>query len=303
MNLARISHTLTSRAARWRTPAVVCGLALAAGPVCPPAEAASDAIIWEGNDQAVALVPQDEDTAPPNDHPATVAPEDIERMLGSLRFRYSDQESSSPPAAVFNEEQIEILGAALATGLERATPSQDVTFSIIGAHRMSPDAIVRRNRLTAGRVFFRQDKLNVIFGEIQSPYRKKNIYGRVEQDFYTREYGSRAVPAEQESLLMASTAASLRDDADGPRHDWVVFDPGAAGALPEPSADVAAEGSVPAPGSAAAAPADPVAAGITGAKAPQSIEQRLDTLKQLREKDLISEEAYQEKVDEILEEL
>jgi len=297
MSLARISHTLTSSAA------VVCGFALAAGPVCPSAEAASDAIIWEGNDQAVALVSQDEDAAPPNDHPATVAPEDIARMLGSLRFRFSDQESNTPPTAVFNEEQIEILGPALATGLRRATPSQDVTFSIIGAHRLSPDAIVRRNRLTAGRVFFRQDKLNVIFGEIQSPYRKKNIYGRVEQDFYPREYGSRAAPDEQESLLMASTAASLRDDADGPRHDWVVIDPGAAVALPEPSADVEAEGPVPAPGSAAPAPAVPAAAGVTEAESPQSAEQRLETLKQLREKDLISEEAYREKVDEILEEL
>ena len=300
-----VTSHLASRATRWRTPAVVCSLVLAAGPVCPPAEAASDAVIWEGNDQAVALVPQDEDTAPPNDHPASVAPEDIERMLGSLRFRYSDEETNTPPAAVFNEEQIEILGPALATGLGRATPSQDVTFSIIGAHRMSPDAIVRRNRLTAGRVFFRQDKLNVIFGEIQSPYRKKNIYGRVDEDFYPREYGSRAVPAAQESLLMASTAASLRDDADGPRHDWVVFDPDAAVALPGPSADVAAEGSVPAPGPAAPAPAAPVAAGLAEAEAeaPQDIEQRLETLKQLREKDLISEEAYREKVDEILEEL
>ncbi|MGH8165710.1 MAG: hypothetical protein ACREQ1_00630, partial [Woeseiaceae bacterium] len=147
------------------------------------------------------------------------------------------------------------------------------------------------------------DKLNVIFGEIQSPYRKKNIYGRVEQDFYPREYGSRAVPAEQESLLMASTAASLRDDADGPRHDWVVFDPAAAVALPEPLADVDAEESVSAQESAAPAPADPVvAAGVTEAEA-QSIEQRLEALKQLREKDLISEEAYREKVNEILEEL
>jgi hypothetical protein len=60
---------------------------------------------------------------------------------------------------------------------------------------------------------------------------------------------------------------------------------------------------VPAPASAAPAPAEPVAAGVTGAETPQSMEQRLETLQQLRKKGLISEEAYQEKVDEILEEL
>lgn len=289
------------RARRWRAALVVCALGPVAGLLCPPAQAGSDAVIWEGDDQSVALAPQDENTAPPNDHPATVAEKDIERMLASLRFRYADQESDTPPVAVFNAEQVEILGRALASGLGRATPAQDVTFSIIGAHRLSPGALVRRNRLTAGRVFFREGKLNVIFGELQSPYRKKNIYGRVDQDFYPREYGSRTIPAEVESLLIASTATSLRDDADGPRYDWVVFDPDMAGALPSPYSspmEAEPEETVPAP-----APADPVAADTSEAAGRDTIEQRLATLKRLREKGLVSEEAYREKVDEILEEL
>lgn len=233
-------------------------------------------------------------------------------MLAGLRFRYADQETDTPPVAVFNAEQVEILGEALATGLGRATPSQDVTFSIIGAHRLSPGAFARRNRLTAGRVFFREGELNVIFGEIQSPYRKKNVYGQVDQDFYPREFGSRTIPSEQESILIASTAASLRGDPQGQRDDWVVFDPDA-GAMPAPSPvsmdstteDWPTDEPEPEPTQMQPAPASTDAAPVasSGAAATGDIEQRLDALKRLREKDLISEEAYRQKVDEILEEL
>ncbi|HZD54575.1 MAG TPA: hypothetical protein VE175_16115, partial [Woeseiaceae bacterium] len=299
MDLRILAVSMMDRAPWWRPALVVCALGPAAGLLCPPAYARADAIIWEGNDQAVILAPQDEKTAPPNEHPATVDAADIERMLESLRLRYVEQEADAPPVSVFNAEQVAILGKALATGLSRATPSQDVTFSVIGARRLSPDAFVRRNRLTAGRVFFREGKLNVIFGELQSPYRKKNIYGRIDQDFRPREYGSRTRPVEQEAVLVAGTAYDWRREANGPRHDWVVFHPSRD---PGPAASTSPDGA-PRPEESResrAAPvetADPVEPLESG-----DIEQRLRTLKRLREKGLISERAYREKVNDILEE-
>jgi len=221
-------------------------------------------------------------------------------MLSGLRFRHSDHESGTPPAAVFTEEQVEILGQALATGLARATPSEDVIFSIIGAHRMSPGAFARRNRLTAGRAFFRDGRLNVIFGEIQSPYRKKNIYGRLEQDFSPREYGSRASPEAQEAVLVASTDVSLLSDRQGQRVDWVMFAPTATGAATPRLDEAPAE---PAPASAPSSLADPAPAINSTDVGNDDIERRLETLKRLREKDLISEDVYREEVDEILNDL
>jgi hypothetical protein len=267
-----------ARAAWRRIAAMHFALAMVLGLLWPPAFARSNVVIWEGDDQAVFLVPQDDSAAPANDHPVSIPPQAVEKMLASLRLRYSDE---SPAVAVFNEDQVGILGEALAAGLASAEPSQDITFSIIGAHRLSPGAFARRNRLTAGRVFFREGKLNVIFGEIQSPYRKKNIYGRVEQDFYPRKYGRRAASEEHESILIAGTFAHPGGDGAA-RQDWVVFDPERAG-----DADAAP------PSSAANQPA-PEASGI---------EQRLETLKRLRDKELISEDAYRQRVDEILGEL
>jgi hypothetical protein len=293
-----VLNRLAGGAPLWRAALVFCVLGPAAGLFARPADAASNDVIWEGKDQSVVLAPQDDETAPPNDHPAIVAASDIERMLGSLRLKYSDQET---PLPVFTDEQVGILGEAFAAGLKKATPSQDVRFSIIGAHRVSPDAIARRNRITAGRVFFREGKLNVIFGELQSPYRKKNIYGRLEEDFYPREYGSRTTPSEQESILLASTAMSLREAPDGPRYDWAVFDPDHVSELPADGAPGAeAPLAAPEPSRPAAASADPAAAGAAGRN---DIEERLKTLKRLRDEGLVSEEAYREKVDEILEEL
>jgi hypothetical protein len=301
------------RGPRWSIALAVCALGL----TFAPAHARSDAI-WEGNDQSVLLAPQDDEAATPNDHPVSLAPRDIERMLADLRFRYADQEADAPPAAVFNREQIEILGEALATGLTRAAPSQDVTFSVVGAHRLSPGALARRNRVTAGRVFFRDGKLNVILGEIQSPYRKKNIYGRIEEDFHPRRYGSRTAPQEQESLLVGSALARLQAGPDGAsRHDWAVFDADLAATDPaagSPAADEAARPASPAASGQSRAGPAPAAPGSEGTAATRAatlppggglddIEQRLETLKRLREKDLISEEAYRQKVDEILEDL
>lgn len=303
--------------ARRRIAVAACALAVLPGLVFPLAQARADALIWEGNDQSVLLAPQDDESAPPNDHPVSLEPRAVEKMLSDLRFRYADQEPDAPPVAVFNSEQVEILGQALVTGLERATPSQDITFSVIGAHRLSPGAFARRNRLTAGRVFFRDGELNLILGEIQSPYRKKNIYGRIEQDFHPRQYGNRAEPREQESLLVGSTLASLHGNpGEDARRDWVVFDPDMASRDPASesrSADAAGSADSAPAASPAAAPAGAGSATASGTRDAASrrpedagragIEQRLETLKRLRDKELISEEAYRQKVDEILEDL
>jgi hypothetical protein len=287
---------------------------MASGLLSPPVHARSDTVIWEGDDQAVLLAPQDGEAAPPNDHPVTIAPQVIEVMLAGLRLRYSDQEPDTPPVSVFNEDQVAILGKALSEGLASAGPSQDVTFSIIGAHRLSPGAFARRNRLTAGRVFFHEGKLNVIFGEIQSPYRKKNIYGRIDEDFYPRRYGGREAGEDHEAVLVASTAASLHSTPEGPRSDWVAFDP-------EPARADEARGIhrplQAVPPARAAQPTPPPAekpGSVSAGSSPQSmqhadaggggaVENRLETLKRLREKNLISEEAYRKRVDEILKEL
>src|SRR5690606_34856655 len=129
-------------------------------------------------------------------------------------------------------------------------------------------------------------------------------------DFYPRKFGSRTTPEAQGSLLATNVGAALRNDPDGHRDDWIIFAaPGAssfAAQSPQPAASPQASRPsaeerpmpvelpepAPAPPAAAGSSADVTPAAEQG---PPDIEQRLETLKRLREKDLISEEIYREK--------
>lgn len=300
-----------SRAPPWR--AVVVASVLVVALYVDPAHARAGDIIWQGQDQAVVLAAQDDAGAPPNEHPVSLPPEEIGKMLSGLRFTHADQDADATPVAVFNKEQVQILGSAFATGLSRATPTQDVTFSIVGAHRLAPGAFALRNRLTSGRAFFRDGKLNVIFGDIQGPYRKKNIYGRLEEDFHPRKFGSRTASEMRGSSLVAGTDAHLITGSSGPRDDWIVFGASVADAAAPSTARPAPatpRGSDNDQRRLAVANADAEAVSSRAAKpahpAPQEtpdLERRLETLKQLRGKGLISEEIYRERVNEVLDEL
>ncbi len=287
----------------------------------PSAYAASNSVIWERGDQIIKLMRQDDDSATPNDHPTSITPDKIKAMLEMLRLRYADEETDVTPVSVFIKEEIDNLGPAIATGLGRAAPSQDVIFHVIGARRLSPGALVRRNRVCAGRVFYRDGKFNIIFGQVQTPYRKKNVYGQISEDFYPRNYGSRSEATKHDVVLLANNAAALYQNNAGTRDDWIVIDPAAATspaadqpdakAEPTPASSAAPVALAEAPettSSPAAKNSDAVkeqAGGMTAqsTRSTTNVEERLEALKHLRDRELISEEAYQAKMKKILQEL
>jgi hypothetical protein len=190
--------------------------------------------------------------------------------------------------------------------------------------------LVKDPGVNAGRVFYQDGKLNVIFGELQSNYRKKNIYGQRTEDFTPRREGSRAKASKQKFSLAAAPGIEFHAVSSGAaRNDWVMIDPAVAsaqmvaqpastGAVPQ-QATTAPPPMEPSPASSAAsapaataaqAPAAsaaqaPAAAAPAAAAAGKSaeLEQRLKTLKDLKDKGLISEEVYNSKVKELLSEL
>ncbi|MDH3747576.1 MAG: SHOCT domain-containing protein [Gammaproteobacteria bacterium] len=339
-------HTqLPHQSRRRRGATVSVGWTIAIFCCLSSAYAASNSVIWERGDQIVKLVKQDDESAPPNDHPMTMTADEIEAMLNILRLRYTDEDSDVAPLSVFTQEEIENLGKAVATGLGRAASSQDVIFHVIGARRLSPGAFAKRNRVSAGRIFYRDGNLNIIFGQVQTPYRKKNVYGQVDEDFYPRNYGSRTVAAEHDVVLLTNSVIHFNQDSSGVRGDWIVIEPSAAvaggrpDAAPEP-APVATPASAAAPAVRAEAPVIPAssaanstdmevaqreataaiaapsatkstdreaaqreAAPAPAASSTDDVEQRLEALKRLRERELISEDAYQTKMKEILQDL
>jgi hypothetical protein len=262
----------------------------------------------------VQLAKQEDKTAAPNDHPISMTAGEVVAMLEGLQLRYANEETDITPVSIFTKEEIDNLGTAIATGLDRATPSQDVIFHVIGTRQLSRGTFARRSRVSAGRVFYRDGKFNMIFGQVQTPHRKKNVYGQVDQDFYPRNYGSRRKATKHDVVLLTNNAASLTRD------DWVVIEPDVAvaaapaaaqpGSTPQPTPASSATPTVTAvtAGAAAAGSTDKTmeqAAGTStdSAELTATVEERLETLKRLRDRELISEEAYQSKIKEILQEL
>jgi hypothetical protein len=274
------------RVAQWTSGA----LALVAAITCAASAPRDVIVLWSANDQWVKIEPQDDAAAPPNDHPAQLASEAISNALAALRIRIVDEDTTAvAQRSVFTAEELRNLAPRIASGLAQAGPRQDVTFSTIGSHPRAAGGLVKDPGVNAGRVFYDDGKINVIFGELQSGYRKRSVYGQRTEDFTPRRQGSRTEAAEHEWTLAARPGVELHSNADGVRHDWVEIE-GAA----------VASGAAVVPGAAAVsqAPAEPAAT-----KSGVDIEQRLKTLKELRDKNLISEEAYRAKMQELLSEL
>jgi len=268
-------------------------LALVAAITCA-ADAPRDVVLlWSANDQWVKIEPQDDAAAPPNDQPAQLANEAISSALAALRIRVVDQDTSAETLrSVFTAEELRNLAPRIAAGLAKAGPQQDVTFSTIGSHPRAAGSLVKDPGVNAGRVFYVDGKINMIFGELQSGYRKRLVYGQRTEDFTPRREGSRSKAEEHDWVLAARPGVELHSNAGGVRNDWVEIDSAAV------ASGAAAVSQAPAP----ATPATP-AATATATKSGADIEQRLQALKELRDKNLISEEAYRAKMQELLSEL
>lgn len=266
-------------------------LTLACGSAAWAAEAPRGVVVlWTGEDQWVRIQRQDDPAALPNDHPAPLGTAAVASALGALHIRLVDQDTGAETQrAVFTHEELGNLAPQVAAGLAKAGPRQDVTFSTIGSHPLGGGGggLIKDPGVNAGRVFYEDDKLNVIFGELQSNYRKRNVFGRRDQDFDPRRQGTREKASKQKWTLATLPGIALHPTRDGGvREDWVTIDPAVAGAQ-----------------TAATEPAATTATGPTSRKTAGDLERRLQILKDLKDKGLISEEAYNAKVQELLSEL
>jgi hypothetical protein len=260
-------------------------LALVAAVSCAADSPGDVTVLWSANDQWVKIEPQDDAAASPNDHPAQLTSEAISNALAALRIRIVDGDTAAETQrSVFTAEELRNLAPRIASGLAKAGPRQDVTFSTIGSHPRAAGGLVKDPGVNAGRVFYDDARINVIFGELQSGYRKRSVYGQRTEDFTPRREGSRTKAAEHEWILAARPGVQLHSTPGGVRNDWVEID---TAAVASGAAAVSqAPGEVPAT-----------------TKSGVDLEQRLKTLKELRDKNLISEEAYRAKMQELLSEL
>jgi hypothetical protein len=247
----------------------------------PFANAAESRQIWQSRDQFVALERQDSphrEPQQPNDHPCYILSDRLTAMLASIEISPA---SSGTPGQLMTTQSLELLVPHLVQGLRQATSGEDVTFAIIGLHK-SALGFASRSKVTTGRIFYQGRQLNIIFGQVQ-----KDVNEREDRRLAPFTPGSRELLAAGEWNLLAQPGQNGYKQV---RKDWLAFSDDWQATVVQPPA---AKRDTPSP------PQVPTAQN-SGIRTPA---ERLTTLKELMDKELITEDEYRVKRQEILMEL
>ena len=120
--------------------------------------------IWRsGLNRYFKYVKQDRSTAGKNDHPVKLDAIDISTALKALQFGEKSFFRGEEIRYVFSFPQITLLGKQIAKGLKNAKPGQDIIFVMEGGQ--SKLILLSEKTFIAGRVFYKDGKLNIIIGE------------------------------------------------------------------------------------------------------------------------------------------
>jgi hypothetical protein len=231
--------------------------------------------LFRSRDQFVRVVKQDGAKGvkiPSNDHPVFLEAAQLRTALGSLEFVLPKKDKSSP---VFEKPELDVLERYLSNAFEQAGPDEDVVFAVVGDYLAAYGLAKEQMSITA-RMFYRDGKLNIIFGDIHAKY-----YPNVDRRIYPLAPGSRFLPKNHEWKLLGYPYQEFYMGPDGQRTDWLVI-------------DLAAMTARAAMGEKETATIPPHA---------KTVEERLSILNELKNKKMITEEEYQMKRSSILNEL
>lgn len=273
----------TPPAPRGRVLAVVCAALLGSSAAqagwfdgllaqgqAPATSANAKQRVWQVREFSRIELAAREAGAEPNQHPATVSAEVLRQQLAPIQFT-----GRNGAQALFSADELGDLVGPLAQALGRAGPGDDVL--LLSSARRTGDIFVSPMAVTV-RLFVQGGQLQFIVHDARF-------------EFYDVYRGTQAPPRFSFGSRSAAGAVSVQSaGVTNRRADWLVIPLQAAGAAPA---------AVVAPQPAAAPPAAPARKALD-APAVDDIERRLETLKRLREKNLITEDEYQQKRKEIL---
>ncbi|MFT4564118.1 MAG: hypothetical protein ACI9BW_003880 [Gammaproteobacteria bacterium] len=283
--------------------------------------------IWKQQEQHVSLAPQNVNDGPryrPNQHPAILQVTDVRDALRSLELWVEGglfrNEAAVP---VLTSGQVTSLSRYLVEGLAQAKPNEDVVFVVKGYAKVVMD-IAKEKMWTAGRIFYQDDKLNIIIGTFQvkkdrgvrqaeGAHGVLNNYADVHFN-----HGDRKGSAKMPGRIVTTAGVSLNTKHNRERPDWVQIDVFAA-------AEGYRDSLIPDVEKKRDRKVKQEAAKLTverrqmreemarlrkqldsiksGGRKVQGLEDRLATLKELKDKELISDDEFRNRRQAILEEI
>ena len=284
----------------------------------------NDEVLWRsGSNLYIRLTDQDQskkDVTPPNSHPAqlnaaqvTNALEGLEAWSGGGFFKKKELRT------LFSLQQARLLGQFISTGLAKARPDQDIVFILARSEKKY--LVLQNTGYTGGRAFYLDGRLHLIIGDFDNEGdRFRETVERSHGVTETRQYfkhGRRAKSVGFKGTIVGRAGIESHVDGKKTRRDWIEID------LEQAATVYLAEKAEQAPQETVTSAAMQAEAARMarerremrlemakmrkemqsspgGDNSGQTIEQRLLTLKELRDKELISPEEYQQKREEIL---
>ena len=294
-----------------------------------PAAARADEDIWKsGLNLYVRLTEQDDAESgrpPPNQHPVSLDPAAITNSLTDIQVWDKHWFKKDEIEEVFAPEQARLLGQQLSIALRKAAPGQDVVFAV--SRSETKMFAIKDISYTAGRAFYVNDRLNIIIGDfMRAPdkfqERATSSAGIMEIKYYFR-HGRRDDPSDFKSAIMTGEGVDVYTEDGKRRSDWLVIDVNRASAAylaqqkaDEPGATTVSDEALRQETARLAQERREMRLemarlrkevggnGQSGAASPAlPVESRLKTLDELHQKKLISDEEYERKRQEILNDL
>tara|TARA_B100001540_G_scaffold37080_2_gene32831 strand:- start:17859 stop:18800 length:942 start_codon:yes stop_codon:yes gene_type:complete len=188
-------------------------------------------ILWEsGSNLFIKLAKQDKSASgktPPNSHPVTLNEKDVGDALLLLELWDKDYYEEGMAERVFTVEMARLLGEHISAGLKIADTKEDITFAVVGRKGGmlgSYDTVY-----TAGRAFYLDGSLNLILGDWdRSPDKGKEVaYAgtATEKPKYVFTLGKRRKPSKMldKSILTVEGIENIKVKGKT-RKDWFKFD-------------------------------------------------------------------------------
>ena len=185
-------------------------------------------VIWEINTNVyLKYATQDKSVSIKNDHPAELNEETIRKALELLVVQQVDfdDDSDKGSVSVFTATEMSLLSKNIARGLIKARPDQDIIFAL----KKSRDRFLSLKKaqfFDAGRVFFKDGKLNIIIGDYDRAREEgyENAYDPTHMGIvaYNFNHGTRLKSAKKfKEPIVEVDGIELKDSQ---RPDWFVID-------------------------------------------------------------------------------
>jgi len=187
-----------------------------------------EGFLWKaGLNQYIKYADQDSSKFGRNEHPVELNDKKIANGLKALEYEGKSLLSSETIETVFSSLQVKVLSQALSKGLKSAKPEQDIIFVLV---RVKDQLLGLKERtFLAGRAFYKEGKLNIIIGDYDFFKSKafESAYDPGGQSAvpYTFNFGKRTKKSRAfKDTHISALGIENKELAGLRRRDWIVID-------------------------------------------------------------------------------